>query len=503
MKKNNLIQIAARAKSHATSATLIAISALLISTLLISTFAYAAPIISSGENQNFLQNLGTTQLREISITDDAQTAYITSGNLKITIPDSIAIIFDSKRTKEEILIYGTAVDTGKVKSKPAITFADNDKTLVIPIDKDFAKGEKMVIKQAYAEGFHSQPITSAKLTVTLADGTKYSDLYDLYIQTDNNDDVNAPDMPINIKLERQETGVMISWTDPTDLDLQKIQIFKGVNDGVISGTALVQASKGVQQYLDKDITIGQKVKYIMKATDGLNSSSLTAEVSLTIAKYTPPTPDEPTDSDTTPPIDTQTTPEEEVSTETPSTEQQDTICQTFSDITTHDAFCEILKTVNQDNIITGYSDGTFKGDNQINRAELLKITLAYANIEILSPAKNEPIFSDVNPDEWYANYVYTAKNLGIIDGYPNGTFKPAQAVNKAEAIKIILKTLKAQTSMVYSAPYEDTPVSQNNAWYLPYAQYLKDMVDQDSTNFYPDHLMTRKEIVETLNLLSK
>lgn len=194
--------------------------------LLISNIAYALPIVSSGENQNFAQNVGTTQLREISITDDAQTSYITAGNLKITIPDSIAMIFDSKRTQEELLIYGTAVDSGKVKAKPQITFEDKDKTLVIPIDKDFSKGEKMVIKQVYAEGFHSQPITSAKLTVTLSDGTKYSDLYDLYIQTDNNDDVNAPDMPTNIKLERQETGVMISWIDPTDLDLQKYKFSK-------------------------------------------------------------------------------------------------------------------------------------------------------------------------------------------------------------------------------------------------------------------------------------
>ncbi|MFA6306152.1 MAG: S-layer homology domain-containing protein [Candidatus Gracilibacteria bacterium] len=482
----------------------------LLAFLLFSNIAYALPIVSSGEHQNFAQNIETTQLREISITDDAQTSYITAGNLKITIPDSIEIIFDSKRTKAELLIYGTAVDSGKVKAVPAITFEDEDKTLVIPIDKNFAKGEKMVVKQVYAEGFHSQPIQSAKFIVTLPDGSKYYDLYDLYVLTGNIEDNTAPDMPTNIKLERQETGVLISWTEPTDLDLQRIQIFKGVNDDSISGTVLTEILKGTQQYLDKDIKIGDKVKYALKSTDGKNYSDLTAEVSLVVTKYvieyaTPAAP-----LDTTPSTET-TTPITETSTSEPETSPsldttpspESSLCQSFSDIPATDDFCAALKIVNQNNIITGYSDGTFKGDNEINRAELLKIILAYSNTEIAQPAQNEPIFSDINGNEWYANYIYTAKTIGIIDGYPNGTFQPAQAVNKAEAVKIILKTLKAETGIVSSAPYEDTPVNQNNAWYLPYAQYLKDTVDTNSANFDPSHLMTRGEVVEMLNLLQK
>ncbi|MCK9186783.1 S-layer homology domain-containing protein [Candidatus Gracilibacteria bacterium] len=490
MKKNNLIL------------------SLLVS-LLISNIAYAFPIVSSGEDQNFAQNIETTQLREISITDDAQTSYIMAGNLKITIPDSIEIIFDSERTKEELLIYGTAVDNGKVKATPAITFEDKDKTLVIPIDKNFAKGEKMVIKQIYAEGFHSQPVQSAKFIVTLPDGSKYYDLYDLYIQTGNIEDNSAPDMPTNIKLTRQETGVMISWTDPTDLDFQRIQIFKGVNDEAVSGTA-IEVLKGVQQYLDKDITIGDKVKYGLKATDGKNYGSLTVEVSLTVEKYSPlvtPEPTTPVDTSADTPAEPTSPDTTQIPETTPDTIIEPTssssTCQTFSDIAPEDVFCTMLKTINKNNIITGYSDGTFSGDNQINRAELLKIALLYANIELMSPAKNEPIFSDVPQDEWYSNYIYTAKTLGIIDGYPNGTFKPAQTVNKAEAIKIILKALKAETGLVSFAPYEDTPINQNNAWYLPYAQYLKDTVDQNSTNLDPSHLMTRKEIVEILNLLAR
>jgi hypothetical protein len=132
---------------------------------------------------------------------------------------------------------------------------------------------------------------------------------------------------------------------------------------------------------------------------------------------------------------------------------------------------------------------------------LLKIVIPYAGETVLIPDPSEMILTDVKSGEWYSNYIYTAKKLGIINGYSDGTFKPDQAVNKAEAVKIILKALKVETVTVSTAPYEDTEVNQNNAWYLPYAKYIKENVDQNSNIFNPNHLMTRREVVEMLNSL--
>lgn len=89
-------------------------------------------------------------------------------------------------------------------------------------------------------------------------------------------------------------------------------------------------------------------------------------------------------------------------------------------------------------IIDGYPDGTFKPDKTINRAELLKIIIEsnynendYASYEDIS------CFPDVAGNLWFSKYVCYAKSRGIVEGYPDGTFKSAREVNLIESLKIM------------------------------------------------------------------
>jgi len=89
-------------------------------------------------------------------------------------------------------------------------------------------------------------------------------------------------------------------------------------------------------------------------------------------------------------------------------------------------------------VINGYPDGTFRPQGNINRAELMKILLeGFHSDEIKEEAH---CFPDVQ-NEWFAKYICAGKRLGWIDGYPDGTFKPANSVNRAEGIKIIMSSL--------------------------------------------------------------
>lgn len=486
----------------------------LVLSLFLSTTTFAYPNMSSYQSENFAKNSSSSQISEITITDDVEPFVKAQYGIRIQIPQTLSVIFDTTRSKNEISLYGSAVDNGKIDSKPVVTFGDKDKTIVIPVKKDFSAGESVTIRNLSIKGFHETTTQSQYLLFIYDDSgiavinNRYLTIYD-----SSNSDTTPPLKPTDVKITQVDnTSVKLTWTNPTDLDVNMIDILRGLNANV-NGTPYKQIGKDKQEFLDTGLKIGDTVKYMIRAEDGPNLGDLSSEVSLTLVD-TPATPAEqaptqPTTTEITTPTTPATTAETTTATNSSETTSAETttstksFCQTFADITPQDAFCATLKSVNQNNIITGYSDGTFKGDNQINRAELLKIILSYANIEITSPAKNEPIFSDVSQDEWYSNYIYTAKTLGIIDGYPNGTFMPAQTVNKAEAVKIILKAIKAETGIVSVSPYEDTPVNQNNAWYLPYAQYLKDTVDQNSANFDPSHMMTRKEVVEILNLLQK
>jgi len=119
-------------------------------------------------------------------------------------------------------------------------------------------------------------------------------------------------------------------------------------------------------------------------------------------------------------------------------------------------------------VIKGYDDGTFKPQNPINRAEFLKIVFhARSSTE---PVSGGGCFSDVPEDAWFAPFVCAAKRRGIIGGYPDGTFKPEQTVNIAEALKMVLQA--------YGTDVQEKP---GEAWYEAYAQEL------DRNDVFPRH----------------
>ncbi len=109
-------------------------------------------------------------------------------------------------------------------------------------------------------------------------------------------------------------------------------------------------------------------------------------------------------------------------------------------------------------VISGYPDGTFKPKQTINRAELLK--LVFKGKSDVDPVGRR-CFSDVNPDAWYAAFVCAAERRGVVTGYSDGTFKPEQTVNFAEAIKMVL--------LSYGRTIEE---GRGDKWYEPYVKEL-------------------------------
>jgi len=118
-------------------------------------------------------------------------------------------------------------------------------------------------------------------------------------------------------------------------------------------------------------------------------------------------------------------------------------------------------------IIQGNPDGTFRPKDNVNRAEFLKMLLL-EDRDIIDPDRR--CFSDVNPKEWYAPFVCTAKLRTYVKGYSDNTFKPGQSMNMAEAIKMAMRVHGMNVT-------EGT----GNTWYKPYTQEL------DSKGILPEH----------------
>jgi len=94
-------------------------------------------------------------------------------------------------------------------------------------------------------------------------------------------------------------------------------------------------------------------------------------------------------------------------------------------------------------VVAGYPDGTFKPDRTLTRAEVAKIIvlakLGAQGEQMAGYLKGAYSFSDVPATHWASGYIKLAQNLGIINGYPDGTYKPENNVTYAELIKMLVE----------------------------------------------------------------
>lgn len=169
----------------------------------------------------------------------------------------------------------------------------------------------------------------------------------------------------------------------------------------------------------------------------------------------------------------------------------------FEDITELHKNLTAILYLKDSGIINGYPDGTFKPEKSVNRAELLKIIIEGKGFTPSSAEYNK-CFKDIIDTEWYAPYVCYAKSVNWISGYPDGTFKPSRTVNKAEAIKMLLNSqgVEIPTDITVES-YEDVDIKE---WFAPYINKAKELgiLEEDGNKFEPAKEMTRGGISENL-----
>jgi rare lipoprotein A len=171
----------------------------------------------------------------------------------------------------------------------------------------------------------------------------------------------------------------------------------------------------------------------------------------------------------------------------------------FSDVTTGNENFVAIKYLKTNNLIDGYEDGTFKPQNEVNRAEALKMILK----AIKGPdKKNSETFSftDVKTTDWFYEFALKAWNNFLVKGYPDGLFHPEKTINLAESLKIILKQEGDPIpSAVSEKPYNDVATDD---WYAPYAQIAKSrtlvLESRGDGFFYPDRNLNRGQMSELL-----
>jgi peptide/nickel transport system substrate-binding protein len=99
-------------------------------------------------------------------------------------------------------------------------------------------------------------------------------------------------------------------------------------------------------------------------------------------------------------------------------------------------------------ILKGYPDGTFKPENSVTRAEFATMVVLAKKLTLVSPAT--PTFKDVPTNHWAFKYVETAVKAGYLKGYPDGTFGPSRTITREEmaAVMVNVKGLTAEAAKI-------------------------------------------------------
>ncbi len=169
--------------------------------------------------------------------------------------------------------------------------------------------------------------------------------------------------------------------------------------------------------------------------------------------------------------------------------------QFFSDLNTESLVGQAAANLREAEVISGYPDGTFQPDKPVNRAELAKFLLL-AKGRTVDIKHNNGRFPDVKEGEWYVRYIIDAADLGIIEGYPSGNFKPAQTVNTAEFLKMLSKTFDLPENLP-----QDFADVDSSAWFAPYVGNVPEwelFPERGVAFLEPAREMTRGEVAVAL-----
>lgn len=107
--------------------------------------------------------------------------------------------------------------------------------------------------------------------------------------------------------------------------------------------------------------------------------------------------------------------------------------------------------------ISGYPGDLFRPGTVLTRAEAAVLLVQAAGLqgEVSSLAGSSPTFRDVKNGHWASPYITLAWEKGYIGGYPDGTFRPAGAVNRMEMASMLLRALELPALPEPAAAFRD------------------------------------------------
>jgi len=114
--------------------------------------------------------------------------------------------------------------------------------------------------------------------------------------------------------------------------------------------------------------------------------------------------------------------------------------------------------------VSGNPDGTFAPERSLNRAEFVKIALKSSDKILVTNADAANCFPDVSKTDWFSQFVCLSQKRDIVKGYEDGLFHPERPVTYAEALKILAEVWYGETTPWMQTCLRADPIGSCLQW---------------------------------------
>ena len=152
----------------------------------------------------------------------------------------------------------------------------------------------------------------------------------------------------------------------------------------------------------------------------------------------------------------------------------------FSDVSADAWYAPYVAFAEKYGLVNGYSDGTFRPEQPVSRAELVKLLSAF-----FPEASGTVSFPDVPANHWAADVISFAAGQGWVSGYPDGTFQPERSISRAEAVKLVNQALGRQAGeRDVAMPFSDVSAGYWAYWEILEASVTHTYVKDGNTEIW-------------------
>ncbi|PID04578.1 MULTISPECIES: S-layer homology domain-containing protein [unclassified Sporosarcina] len=157
----------------------------------------------------------------------------------------------------------------------------------------------------------------------------------------------------------------------------------------------------------------------------------------------------------------------------------------FRDVSTNNPYFEMVHEMRDQKVISGYPDGTFKPKEKINR----KQAAALVNRIVKLPARKKFVaFKDVSTKNPYFHDIQKVQQAGIFEPDAKGNFYPNKQITRGEMAKVL--TIAFKLKEISDFDFLDVPRNHPMSEYIR-AMYAADITTGDGGIFYPDIAVSR------------